>query len=600
VGIAVEVGLGAAGTASVAALVASASAELIAPGVSADGGEVSLPAWVNGTPTHTWSPRLGGCIWYTSIGETTAVASAVAAEYPRPLLVGLKSEVPQNGYRFDLDSWDTRNQTYSYWTDRASWENLLQVWGATGNAEFILNVPCPITLQDNPYDVDGIPQYGIGHLWQKASYYAAYVQYLIGSVTMTAEQYNALNSTYNFFIDSSCSTPSTTSETAVGGNWANLRAKRGHAAPYVIVAINIGNEPYYTDGYGTDLDTNGGGNEYGLVAKAFEQAIRARGATTSELDTIPLGLHIYDSGRPTDEGRTWFYPMMDALGADSSEFSYLDMHHYYGTGTWDSWKMGFPVGILDHGFEEYWEGAESPWAVDYSKRLWIWDSVLLALTEWGETSSRWKQGCSEHGISITSAFAYHDMLAGLGWAHWLAEMMCRDSKWDQSWVLHESGWAHSQVTYRDSHASRTPGFYVCQMAQKFYGYDYLPSSWTSAYYTEPDDTYYPFVVVRVFRNPSDGHIHLFVINNKEETDVSLTGFESATLVKWDRLSASSYSKMNPIGNHEYGGNVPSDPCHSQGTAWHSETLYTTDVTAGHTPGQPFTILKMSVNHIEVS
>src|SRR5437879_2106182 len=94
------------------------------------------PSWVGAT-THTWSPRLGGTMWYQEGSVITGIAPAIG-EYPRPVLIGLRGDRAENGFRFDLDTFDSSAPTYSWWTDRCSQECVIQtILGTSTNAEFI-------------------------------------------------------------------------------------------------------------------------------------------------------------------------------------------------------------------------------------------------------------------------------------------------------------------------------------------------------------------------------------------------------------------------------------------------------------------------------
>ena len=107
-----------------------AAASLVAPLSAA-----SPPAWV-GSATHTWSPRLGGGIWHQEGKVVRGIAPALA-EYPRPVLVGLRSPMTDMGYRFDLNSWDP-NAPNDFGTDRYSHEDVLKVLGASGCGRIIV------------------------------------------------------------------------------------------------------------------------------------------------------------------------------------------------------------------------------------------------------------------------------------------------------------------------------------------------------------------------------------------------------------------------------------------------------------------------------
>src|SRR5687768_17012387 len=90
------------------------------------------PNWV-GTATHTWTPRLGGGVWYQPYNHL-AELGPVLAGYPRPVLIGLRSDRQENGYRFDKDAFNDpgprdasghiigpeKLSPYHWWVQRAS------------------------------------------------------------------------------------------------------------------------------------------------------------------------------------------------------------------------------------------------------------------------------------------------------------------------------------------------------------------------------------------------------------------------------------------------------------------------------------------------
>src|SRR5438067_1858820 len=97
------------------------------------------PAWV-AAPSFKWNAQIGGGLWYQEALVITNIAP-VLAEYPQPVLVGLRSDVAENGYRFDLDRFDSSAEPYNYWPDRASHEFVLQSLLAVGNVRFIWSMP---------------------------------------------------------------------------------------------------------------------------------------------------------------------------------------------------------------------------------------------------------------------------------------------------------------------------------------------------------------------------------------------------------------------------------------------------------------------------
>lgn len=555
------------------------AALLLSCAVCWSAGGAQPPAWV-GPVIFKWNAQIGGGMWYQQGVVVTNVAP-VMAEHPRPVMVGLRSDVAENGYRFDLNRFEPNAETYSYWPDRASQEFVLQTFERVGNVRFIWSMPTPDRYHDAPYSV---PKSGSGYAWQTPEYYAAYLQYLIAPVTMTPAQYNALSLGYDFFVNSNLKAANPISEKAVGGNWANLRARRGRPEPYLIDAVILGIEPY-----GDAQEVMPDGKQYGAIAERFRAAIRARGGV---LGKIPLGLNVHAGGAVSDFERPWFKPMLDTV--TRADFSYLDVFHHYRFGTptnelnriYPTLVHAGSAGAASAGWQNWWN-PQSTWLSDFSRYLWIYEDTRSALKLYGENPARWKIGCTEHGMTITSRFSGNDMGAGIHWALWLAEIMRYNADYDMNWVLAEQGYAHAQVHFRDKYVTRTPGHYVYKMAQEFVGLDYCTNSFqsqTTSTGTMPEGGNYKSadVEVRVFKDSTKGNYHLFVVNKHATNTASITGWEQWAVAKWDRLSAPSFLAQNPIGN-----------------PWAREKVKTVS-NLGHTHGQALRIAPISVNHIELS
>jgi hypothetical protein len=532
------------------------------------------PSWVS-APAFTWNAKLGGGLWYQEGVVLSNIAPALR-EYARPVLIGLRSDRAENGYRFDLDTFASNWPTYNDWPDRMSHERLLQTLG-TNNTQFIWSIPTPFT-----YSADPAQTKGPGYPWQKPEYYAAYAQYLMAPATMPEAEYKTLQTQYDFFADASCTNVNAASEKTVGGNWANLRARRGHPEPYPIQAIILGIEPYgdAQEAFVSD------GKGYGELAEKYRTAMRARGGP---LATIPLGLTITEGGAISDFERPWFKPMLDSV--THSDFSYLDLHHHYSFGTpTNEINRIYPTLInagnakaASPGWQNWWMPREQ-WVSDFSRYLWGYEDSRKALVLYGETTNRWKIGCSEHGLAITSKFIGNDMGAGIHWALWLSEVMRYNAEWDMNWVLAEQGYAHAQLQFREGRLTRTPAHFVYKMAQEFTGLEYCPNTFESplvstgmvgtANYISPD------VVLRVFRDRSSSNYHLFVINKNATSSVNLTDWRAWNVVKWGRISAQSFTNQNAMGE-----------------PWRTEDTQTVSVKAGN---GPLKIAPISINHIELS
>src|SRR3954469_11677049 len=215
------------------------------------------PPWV-GPVGPKWNAQIGGGLWYQEALVLSNIAPVIA-EYPQPVMVGLRSDVAENGYRFDLQGFDPTAEPYNYWPDRASQEFVLQSLLNVGNVRFIWSMPSPDRNSPTPYSQ---AKSGAAYPWQKPEYYAAYLQYLIGPVTMNSNQYTKLDLGYNFYLDPTSTVASPVSERAVKGNWANLRARRGHPEPYPIGAVILGIEPY-----GDAQEVMSDGKQYGAIAE---------------------------------------------------------------------------------------------------------------------------------------------------------------------------------------------------------------------------------------------------------------------------------------------------------------------------------------------
>jgi hypothetical protein len=537
---------------------------LLASAAQSGWAATTLPNWVGPTATHNWKPRLGGVYWLDSRAVVKAAAPSLA-QSSRPVLVDIKSDATGFGYRFDLNTWDSQSAIHSYYswdgTDAgtpASPEDAMQIFGATGNAEFILNLPTPLNLTGTPTSNWGYD--GYGYTWQTPAFYAAMVQYLFGAAGPQSEWQN-LPTTMDFF------------STAASFNWADLRARRGHANPYPVVAVIIGEEPYNIEGTPT-------GALYGPQAEKFRVAIRNRGMT------LPLGLHVHDGGYVDNPTGGWFWPMMSSVTA--SDFSFLDLEHYYQfSSVQEDFKRAFPVSINPNA--AYWM-PQSQWKSDYRKFLWIVEDTRNAIRDDNTVlglgdPSRWNLGWTEHGIQIASQFEYNDMFSAMHWAGWLAESMRQNVAFDSGWTLLAEGFSHAQIQVRNGYVTRTPAFFAYQMAQEFYGLDYLTNSFTSPMGSTIDNqanaVQYPWTVVRTFRDPANGNIHLFIVNQSTNSSATITGFENWNVTGWKQLSGASYAANNPLG--------VAGP----------EPIQTVSV-ALPTLGQSLVIPPISVNHIILS
>ncbi|HZI33659.1 MAG TPA: hypothetical protein VFF11_15060, partial [Candidatus Binatia bacterium] len=158
------------------------------------GWAVNLPGWIGSTAQFNWKPRLGGVYWLDSRAVVKQAAPCLT-QSARPVLVDIKSDATGFGYRFDLNTWDAQSAIHTYYswdgTDAgtpASPEDAMQIFGATGNAQFILNIPIPLHLTSTPTGNWGYD--GNGYTWQTPEFYAAMVQYLFGTAGPQSEWQN--------------------------------------------------------------------------------------------------------------------------------------------------------------------------------------------------------------------------------------------------------------------------------------------------------------------------------------------------------------------------------------------------------------------------
>lgn len=588
---------------------------------------MNLPDWV-GAASHIWSPQLGGGIWFQERSVIDGIGAAIT-DYPRPVLIGLRGDTAEQGYRFDLDpTGDGGRSAFANpmaVTDPASQEYVLKTLESTHNVQFMWSMPLPHSYSSTPYDTNA-PQ-GAAYPWQTPAYYAAYLQYLTEPATMTQQQLDNLDMPPGVLpaVDSNGALIPE-NEQLVHTNWGNLRAKRGsHPAPYAIEFVVLGVEPaggaqeHYDDGH-----------EYGSQALAFQAAIRDRAnqfATTapgriSVLAATPLGLYAgYD--HPIDDAASggWFYPMLDAVrnggtiaALDALGFSYLDIHHYYvnnAPSTPEDNARFQPIMINNRslncasndcyrGWQYYWSTAPFPWpgGVDFSKRLWMYEDAVYALDNYTdgqghyENFSRWHLGCAEHGLRNLSS-SENDMGAGIHWALYLAETMRYNATWDLNWVFCEQGHASAQVHVKNGYLTRTPGHYAYKMAQEFYGYEYHSNTFpgtndAAVGYSQGDGDPGPYIasniVVRVFRNPADNHFHLFVINKGTASyTIPAIDWTGWNVLKWTQIQADGMGALNPIGEPQ--------PLNA---------IATQDVTPSYVHGSGIVLPKISINHIELA
>jgi len=525
----------------------------------------ALPSWV-GAATHNWKPRLGGVYW---IGSRAVVKEAAPylKQSARPVLVDIKADATGFGYRFDLNQWDPQTGIHGDYSwdgsdtgTPASPEDVFQFFGATSNAEFVLNIPIPRYLTSTPSSNWGYD--GFGYNWQTPEFYGAMAQYLFGVAGPQSEWQN-LGVDLDFFSQ------------PANFNWADLRARRGHVNPYPVVAIMIGEEPYNLEGFPD-------GASYGPQAERFRVAIRNRGVNA------PLGLHVRDMGIVDDPSpQKWFWPVMTNVTA--SDFGYIDLEHYYQFSTVaEDFKRTFPVSVNPNGFQGWWM-PHSTWKTDFTRFLWIVQDTRNALKDFGGPSvgdpNRWQLGFSEHGIQITSQFIYNDMFSALHWASWLAESMRQNILWDSGWTLLGEGYSTAQLQVRNGIVTRAPMFFVYQMAQEMYGLDHLANSYVSATGSTTDNlgnvVQFPWTIVRTLRDPASGNVHLFIANQSSNSSSTITGFENWRVLAWKQLSGAAYASSNPLG--------VAGP----------EPIQTQMVTPPKT-GSPLVVPPISVNHITLS
>jgi alpha-L-arabinofuranosidase len=472
-----------------------------------------------GAPMHIWNPMLGGAVWLESRYAAKKHAEALSW-YPGEVLMTVKTPSNGFGYRFDLNTFEPNTEEYTYFnfdgTDEGqptTIDDIFQIFGKP-NAKFIFHVPVPNTNLKL-----GTERYS----WQTPEFYAAELQYLFGRAD-SPEIYNQLGISVDF------------TSASVSFNWANLRARRGQVAPYRVEAIILGMEPYHIEGWSAE-----DGASFGKAVELYRKAMRARGIA------LPYGVHVSQLP-PTN--RNWFKPMMQEL-APSDPPEYFDLYHHYTFTAGDDWLRAFPITINSDGFTDFWNDKKT-WRADYTHFLWLIEDTKKALTDLGISANNAKIGFSEHGITITSRFRFNDMMGAIHWANWLSEIMRYDTDWDAMWVLFAEGYATAQVQLRDRVLTKTPAFFVYEMAMKLRGLRYIESTAASpmgeATMPEGQKVNFPWVVVRVFDNPKTGNRELFVINQHPDKVALLIGFEQWKIISWDKLSGPTYASGNALSS----------------------------------------------------
>lgn len=464
-----------------------------------------------GNVVHSWKTRLGGVVWLPTRHAAKQHASVIP-EYPGELLLFFKSTAAGFGYRFDLDAWEPSTVEYGWFgwdgDDRHEPPNLDQLFQiySKPNSKLFLHLPMPSR-----------PVFS----WQTPGFYAAQCQYLFGAA-------GADFASLPLKIDYA---------TRPGSfNWADLRARRGRVEPYTAEAVMLGNEPYHIEGWDS-LDGSG----FGARAEVYRQALRARGVT------LPYGVHVSQHS-PSDTSRTWFHPMMRSF-PEADRPRYLDLYHYYSFDHNDDWLRSFPVARKSDGFINWWI-PKSQWQVDYSAYLWMIPDTRLALRQAGYSADSLQLGFSEHGITISSAFKFNDMMGAIHWATWIAELMRLNADWDSMWIYGAEGFSTAQVQYFGK-LTLTPAFYVYKLAMGFRGLNYISSTLAtpSIQTTEPggQSVSLPAVIVRAF---TDGKkYYLFAINQMTQA-FRLNGLEGYAVLGWDQIRGDSYSTGNSLTTND--------------------------------------------------
>jgi len=176
----------------------------------------------------------------------------------------------------------------------------------------------------------------------------------------------------------------------------------------------------------------------------------------------------------------WFWPMMSTVTA--SDFSFLDLEHYYQFSTVsEDFKRAFPVSINPNA--AYWM-PQSQWKSDYRKFLWIVEDTRNAIRDDNIVPGRAIPVVGISAGASTASRSHHSShtmicFSAMHWGGWLAESMRQNVAWDSSWTLLAEGFSHGQIQVRNGYVTRTPMFFVYQMAQEFYGLDYLTNSYVS-------------------------------------------------------------------------------------------------------------------------
>jgi len=107
-------------------------------------------------PRHNWKPRLGGVYWLDSLAGRQTGRAALTLQSSRPVLVDIKTTRPALAIAFGLTCGIRISNPFILFLDGtdvgtpASPEDAMQIFGATGNAEFIPEHSIPLNLTGTP------------------------------------------------------------------------------------------------------------------------------------------------------------------------------------------------------------------------------------------------------------------------------------------------------------------------------------------------------------------------------------------------------------------------------------------------------------------
>jgi len=113
-----------------------------------------------------------------------------------------------------------------------------------------------------------------------------------------------------------CNSPNDGSNPNGGEDWAAVRARNGHPAPYGVKHFEVGNEPWWADPYGSPVHSTGdGAATYASAFAQYASAMRAVDPTVVPLAGVSYQLRALAPGAE----REWTYRVLEEVAPITSE-----------------------------------------------------------------------------------------------------------------------------------------------------------------------------------------------------------------------------------------------------------------------------------------